>query len=275
MEHGLGHMGTFREIVLDHIENARRILYMAKADLVKQYRGAVFGWVWAVVRPAVTIFVFWFAFSFGIRRGAPIEGYPFFLWLISGFVPWFFMRDSITNSAQSIRKYKYLVQKLRFPMDTIPTFVCLSNLATNVCLFLLVIIIFMVFGYPPSIYYLQLPVCYLMAFVFFAAFGLLSSVISAVSKDFLNFVRAMVTAIFWLSGIIYDVETVEHEWIRNILMFNPVTIIARAFRDSMVYDRWLFEEPVEMRNYLIVTAITIVLACYAYSKLKRKIPDVL
>jgi len=92
-------VNTIREIYNDHKLYGRQIMKLAKADLVKTYRGSALGWSWALVKPVVTIFVFWFAFSFGLRMGGQIDGYPFFLWLIAGFVPWFYMSSMITGVA--------------------------------------------------------------------------------------------------------------------------------------------------------------------------------
>ena len=268
-------LDTVKEIIHDHIYCRKQLFQLAKSDLIKTYRGAAFGWAWAVIKPAVTIFVFWFAFSVGLRHGKPVEGYPFFLWLIAGFVPWFYMRDAITDGASSVRKYKYLVQRIKYPVDTIPTFVNMSDMFVNMCLFLIVILLYCLFGFPPTIYYLQIPLFYLMAFIFFTLWGLFSSMLASVSKDFLNLVRATVTALFWLSGIVYNVDNIHSHTIKTILMFNPITIIANGFRNSMVYHKWFWETPEQMRNYLIITAIMFVMAIWSYRKLKKEIPDVL
>ena len=111
------------EIIKDHITYLQQIFKLAKADLVKTYRGAALGWSWAIIKPAVTIFVYWFAFSIGLRMGGDVDGYPYFLWLISGLLPWFYMSEMITSGTDTIRKYSYLVTKMKFPVSTIPTFV--------------------------------------------------------------------------------------------------------------------------------------------------------
>lgn len=76
--------------------------------------------------------MYWFAFSIGLRAGKPVNGYPFFLWLIAGLVPWFYMGDMITGGTNCIRRYSYLVTKMKFPVSTIPTFVSISNLIINI-----------------------------------------------------------------------------------------------------------------------------------------------
>lgn len=61
------------DIIKDHITYKQQILKLAKADLVKTYRGAALGWAWAIIKPAVTIFVYWFAFTVGLRAGKDVN----------------------------------------------------------------------------------------------------------------------------------------------------------------------------------------------------------
>ena len=268
-------MDTFREIVSDHIHSWKKIARLSVTHLVKEYRGAVFSWAWAVIKPALTVLVFWFAFTFGLRKGDAINGYPFFLWLISGFIPWFFMRDCMASGSASIRKYRYLVLRIKFPIDTIPTFVCAGELIINIFLFAILNVIFLIFGFRPDIYYLQIPLYYLMMFIFFDLWSLCMSMLCAVSMDFLNFIRAMIPVTFWLSGIIYDVYAVKHVWLRELLLLNPVTLIVNGFRNALIYNRWFWEVPGEMLRFWAVTLVMGVIAVYTYRHLRDDIPDIL
>lgn len=268
-------MRVIKEIFSEHYEYRKQLFKLAKSDMNKTYRGSVLGWSWALIRPAITIFVFWFAFSIGLRKGSDISGYPFFLWLIAGMIPWFYMRDSITGGANSIRRYKFLVTKIKFPISTIPTFVNISLFYVHIGLLLIMIGIFIGFGYMPDIYYLQLPVYMLMMFCFFSVWGLFAGVLSAMSKDFLNLVKSLVTALFWMSGILYDANGISQQWIKNILLFNPVTLIANGYRNVFIEKVWFWETPVELLNFAIVLVIMSILSIWAYGKLRKDIPDVL
>ena len=248
---------------------------LAKADLKKNYSGAVLGWAWALIKPAILIFVFWFAFTMGLRKGGDVDGYPFFLWLIAGMIPWFYMRDMITGGANSIRRYKYLVTKIKFPISTIPTFISMANLVVHFGLMLVLLGIYIAFGYMPTVYWMQLPLYMLLMFLFFTVWGLFAGVLSSISKDFLNLVKSLVQALFWLSGILYDANSINVGWIRSILLFNPVTLIVNGYRNSLIKQVWFFEDLTELRNFAIVFVIMLVLALWAYKKLKKDIPDVL
>lgn len=242
---------------------------------MKKAYGGVLGMGWAIIRPAILICVFWFAFSVGLRKGGDVEGYPFFLWLIAGMIPWFYMRDMITGGAGSIRRYKYLVTKIKFPVSTIPTFVSMGNLATHAGLVVLMIGIFLLFGYRPTIYYLQIPLYMILMFLFFTAWGLFSGVLSSISRDFLNLVKSLTQALFWMSGILYDANGIDQQWIRNILLFNPVTIVVNGYRNALIYHKWFWEDWQQLVNFAIVYAVMLLLAVWVYRKLKKDIPDVL
>jgi teichoic acid transport system permease protein len=204
-----------------------------------------------------------------------IFSFPFFLWLIAGMVPWFYMGDMITGGTSCIRKYSYLVNKMKYPVSTIPTFVSLSNFFINVILIGIVIVIFWIFGYPPDIYLLQLPFYMLLSFIFFTLWALFASFIGAMSKDFVNLVRSFITAVFWLSGILWDADAITIPWLRRFLMLNPVTFLVTGFRNCFTNKVWFFEQPKRLVYFIILTAILLVLGIWAYRKLRKEISDVL
>lgn len=262
-------------IIQEHIKYKQQILKLAKADLVKTYRGAALGWSWSIIKPTVTIFVYWFAFSIGLRANKPVNGYDFFLWLIAGIIPWFYMSDMITQGADSLRKYRYLVTKMKFPISTIPTFVSISKMVVHIILMLIVIGIFALFGYMPDIYILQTIFYMILMFLFFTIWGLFSSLIAAMSKDFLNLIKSFVTALFWLSGIMWDADKITIPWLRRFLMLNPVTFLANGYRNCFINKVWFWDQPKRLGYFAISFLIMLILALWAYKKLRKEVADVL
>lgn len=268
-------MSTLKNIIEEHILYRKQIVKLAKSDLIKTYRGAALGWAWAVIKPAVTIFVYWFAFSFGLRSGGDVDGYPFFLWLIAGFLPWTYMSEMITSGAGCVRRNKHLVTKMKFPISIIPTFTSLSKFIIQFFLLILTVLIFALWGYTPTIYFLQLPIYMLMMLIFFSLWGLFSGMLSAISRDFQNLVTSFVTAIFWMSGIIYDVNKINNDVIRGILQYNPITIIANGYRNVFINHVWFFEDAGSLIRMGVLTLIMLVMAIWVYNKVYKEIPDVL
>jgi len=265
---------------------------LAKSDLIKTFSGAALGWAWAVIKPTVVIFVFWFAFDVGLRLGQSLVNneYPFILWLMSGIIPWFFMEEMLTQGANSLRQYNYLVTKMRFPIATIPTFVGISKLYVHLFLVGLMIIFFSFYGFPPDIYLLQLPIYTFLMLLFFIAWAQFASLLTCISKDFYNLVGSATTALFWLSGILYDIHTmVVPGWLKIILMLNPITFFASGYRNVFIYKVWIWEDHsslwirslgVDTQTYPVaffacVLIVMCAFALWAYRKLYKEIPDVL
>lgn len=268
-------VNDFIKIIKEHIEYRQQLIKLAKADLVKTYRGAALGWSWAIIKPVVTIFVYWFAFEIGLRSGKDVNGYPFFLWLISGLIPWFYISDMLTVGTDAIRKYSYLVTKMKFPVSTIPTFVSMSKLSVNIMLTVIMLIIYILFGFKPDAYWIQLIFYIFLSFMIWTMWSLFSSLLAAISKDFGNLVKSFVTAVFWLSGILWNPETVKIAWLKKALQANPVTYIVNGYRNCLINKIWFWEQPKRLVYFVIACFIMMILALWAYRKVRKDIPDVL
>ncbi|MCL2013686.1 MAG: ABC transporter permease [Oscillospiraceae bacterium] len=271
-------MNSLMTVIKEHIACKSQLFKLAKSDILRTYRGAALGWFWAILKPGFTIFVYWFVFEIGLRVGRDIGAdIPFYLWLLAGIVPWFYMSEMLTQGMGSIKRYGYLVTKMKFPVSTIPTFVSLSKAFVNAMLILIVIIIFWVMGYPPNIYYLQIPFYFMLTFMFFTMYALFAAPLSAISKDFSNFIKSLITAVFWLSGIIWDSERINNELVKRIMMFNPVNFLCTGFRDALVYQRWFFDQE-RYLNFITFAGMMLLmfaLALFVYKKTRKEIPDVL
>ena len=260
----------------EHKANIHQIIKLSVADLKKTYNGSALGWAWAVIKPVFTIFVYWFAIAIGLRSGGAVEGYPYILWLVSGMVSWFFMGDAITGGTTCIRRYSYLVTKMKYPIMTIPTFTNISNLIVHVILVAVTVILFWIMGYPPTIYLLQIPVYMLLMFMFFNAWALFAGLVSCIGKDFANLVKSLNVAVFWLSGILWNIENIANsKMLYRILMLNPVTFICYGYRNCFVNHVWFFEQPKRLLYFLCWYLLLGFFSIWAYKKLRKEIPDVL
>lgn len=272
-------MSTLVQIIKDHKTYGKQIFKLAKSDIQRTYRGAALGWAWAIIKPVITIAVYWFAFTVGIRGNnkSGYEGYTFFLWMLPGVIPWMFMSEMLTQGTEAIRSHRYLVTKLKFPVAAIPTFVTISKFIINLGLFLITILIFTFSGHPVDIYYLELPLYLILMFIFFAELTLLTSVLSAISKDFANLVKSFVTPLFWLSGIMWDPNKLihTHPTLRKVLLANPITYLVTGFRNVFVYKRWIWQDKRTSLVFFAVLIITGMLAIHFYKKTYKDLPDVL
>jgi len=257
-------------IIKENLNFIKQIIKLSKSDLKKQYKGAALGPLWAIIKPGITIFVFWFAFEVGLRSNKEVNGFSFFVFLLVGMIPWFFMSEAILDGARSLRNNRHFITKMPFPMSTIMTYTVLAKVYTHV---FLVAILF--FGVTPSIYNIQILFYLPMMYLYFTCFSWITGPLSAVSKDFENIVKSIIQAVFWLSGIIWDPYSLKDGIVKSILLLNPVTYFASGYRNTFLYKKWFFETPYETIGFLVLLFLTGYAGSVVYRKLRKTIPDIL
>lgn len=262
-----------KNIIKENVENIKQTILISKTDLVKFYKGAALGYSWAVIRPMVTILVYLFAFTF-IRTSSKVDGFEYFIWLIAGLCPWFFVNDAIVGGAMSIRQYRHFVTKMKFPISTIPTFVILSKLYVQVMLLLLAMVIFAFFGYYPDIYYLQFLYYIPVMYIFFLVLSWTLSSLSVISRDFENLVKAAIQAVLWLTPILWNIKSVHSPVLKFILKLNPVNYFVEGYRNTLLYKQWFFESTYSIYIWIVIIIVALI-GSRIYKKLYKDFADVL
>ena len=268
-------LDALKLILSENWQWRKQIANLSVMDIIKTCRGAVLGWVWLFVKPATYIFVFWFALELGLKAGDTVGDYPYILWLTSGLIPWFYMQNMLNSGADVYHRYPFLVNRIHFPLSAISTFYSLSQFLINLMLMGIVLLGCFISGNGVSIYLLQLPVILFAMWFFFNCFSIMVSPLSAVSKDFNNMLKALSTPIFWISGVIFNVTTLDIPVVQGVLAFNPVTFFVTAVRASICDQYWVWERPEFLIPFLIVLLATAILACMSYGKLRKDVADVL
>lgn len=271
--------GVLREIIRENKGFFNQIIKLSRSELIKIYKGAALGPVWALIKPAMTIFVYWFAFQIGLKSAKNVTSngieVDFFIFLMVGMVPWFFMRDAILDGMSCFRTNKAFITKMRFPVSAIPTYKLLADLYVNICLIIVMYIILLCFGITPSIYNIQIFYYVPLMYMCFLFLSWITAPLAAISKDFQNLVRTIITAIFWLSGIIWNPYELGDKVLQSIVLATPVTYFANGFRNTFIFERWFFETGYETLACLGWVVVFAIMGTFTYNRLRKIIPDLL
>ncbi|MBQ5399328.1 MAG: ABC transporter permease [Ruminococcus sp.] len=270
-----------RDIINEHKSFGKRIFVLAKTELVKTYKGAAIGPLWAVVKPAFTLFVYWFAFTIGIKKLGHVDveihnhvlSFDRFLFMLVGFIPWFFISESITKGAKDIRSHRQYVTKINFPVSTIMTFTSLSRIYVHLALSMIMYVI-VAFMWGTSWYNLQIFFYMPLMFLFFLFLSWSTAPMCAFSPDLENAITSIMSGIFWLTGVIYNSYDLPAP-LDKIMLFNPINFFVNGYRNSFLYNRFFFEFKTEFFIFLAEFIALFILGVFNYNRLRKKIPDVL
>lgn len=264
----------FVRLVRINVHNIKRTYAMAQVTLTKRYSGSAFGVAWALVKPMVFVFAYWFAISIGIRGSKPMGTVPYILWLIPGIMPWFFISDALTIGGASIRSNSHFVTKMVYPVATLPISEVLSLFFVHLMMMCISTAVFVVSGFGLSVYFLQLPYYLLCCLAFTAVLAMMLSALTAISQDVLQAVKSFITLLFWLTPILWSAENVGSP-IKQIVMADPIVYIINGYRDTFVHHRWFFQDWQYMLYFWAVMAIMALFASFIFTKLESEFADVL
>lgn len=277
MNNNKTHNFGITEIIAEHKGQWKKIWMLAINTLQKRYKGSVMGPLWALIKPSFTLFILWFAFAVGIKGSGTVSGYPRFVFMLSGYIPWFFISEEIIGGARSMRQNSQFVTKLSFPVSNIMTFTALSSLIVHIGMCIIMYVILILMGYGPSIYNLQILYYMPMMFLFFLALSWATAPLSGFSKDFENLINSIMTGLFWLSGIFWNTYDVRNKAVKFIMYLNPINYFVNGYRKSFLYNEFIFSSDytTETLVFFAEFILIILLGSHYYKKLRKILPDVL
>ncbi|AJY74605.1 ABC transporter permease [Paenibacillus beijingensis] len=255
----------FRELIF--------ISNLAIKDVQTRYLGSFLGFAWAFVQPTVQVLIFWFVFQVGFKS-APVDNFPFILWLMAAMVPWFFISDCFLNTTNSIVESSYLVKKVVFRVSLLPVVKVVSSLFIHLFFICFLIIMFSVYKHFPDLYTLQIIYYVICSVCLVVAIGWITSSVVVFLKDVGQFVGMTVQLIFWLTPIFWSLSILPDKY-KNWIKLNPVYYIVEGYRNTFIYKRWFWEFPNLTLYYWSFTLVAFGIGVIVFKRLRPHFADVL
>jgi teichoic acid transport system permease protein len=262
-------------ILAEHAGFQRQIVRLAWMDIRKSYRGAFLGWLWVIIQPLIMLGFYWFIIAIGLHSDKVVgKKYEYLPWLITGLCSWFFVSSMINSGVGAFRRYKFLVVRTKFPVATIPTIILISNLIVHGILLTIVLAYLYSQGYA-AVQWVQLPVYIIFTMLIMWFWALLAAPLGAISKDFTQLVKSLMRVLVWISGILWSIHNVHIHWLREIMLLNPIYIIAEGYRKSLIYHQWFFKDRKELIVFLAEVLVLGICAVTVYKRSRKELADVL
>lgn len=257
------------------IQNRGLILSLAKNDFKTKYAGSYLGIVWAFVQPVVTILVYWFVFSIGLKAGT-VSDYPFVLYLVSGIVPWFFFQDALNGGTNALIEYNYLVKKVVFKISILPIVKIISALFVHLFFVAFSLLLCWLYGYAPGLPTLQ--ILYYTGCTFMLTLGLVyaTSAIVIFFRDLTQIINIFLQVGVWMTPIMWDLNRLaDHPLLMKAFKLNPMYYIVSGYRDAMLTGGWVWEHWGWSIYFWVVTVALFGLGTVIFKRLKPHFADVL
>lgn len=201
--------------------------YLAWRDILVRYKQTVIGVTWALLQPLLTVTIF--TFVFGRLAQLDSDGVPYFLLVLTGFIPWQFFAAGFSESSNSLIANSNLITKVYFPRMIIPISAIVVFLVDMSITLSLMALMMLYLGVGVTFNILFLPIVVFAVFLLTASMGMIIGSLNVKYRDFRYVVPFMVQIGMYISPVGYTTSIIPEKW-ATIYYLNPMAGIIDAFR---------------------------------------------
>jgi ABC-2 type transport system permease protein len=205
---------------------------LAFMEFKLRFFGSALGYFWQLVRPLLLFGVLFVVFTEFVRFNKGVPHFP--VVLLMGIVLFTFFADATSAAVTSVVDRENLVRKIQFPRLVVPLSVVMTA-SFNLVLNLVVVMVFaLASGVNPRTTWLLVPILLVALVVLATGTSALLSALYVKFRDVRPIWEVVSQIVFYGSPILYAIEVIDSEAIRNAVMLNPLAAIIEQMRHWLV-----------------------------------------
>jgi ABC-type polysaccharide/polyol phosphate export permease len=288
--------------VIDLLRSLRRhwplLRDFVRRDLKARYVGSSMGFFWSLVFPVISLCVYMFVFrtilkvrweptpdmlAQGFKEQSPAQTA---LTMLAGISVWTAFSETVSRSTNCLVENANLIQKVVFPSEILPPYLCVSALV-NMCIGLAIVLLGGVFldndpavgwafAFQPerlSFALLLLPLLMFLQCLFTVGLGYLLATLNLYLRDTFHVIGVATMVWMFATPIFYPDFIVVQKGYGWILELNPMYWLIEAYRDIVVEGHG--PDWVSLARFLAVGVLAFALGSTFYWSQRRKLPDLL
>ena len=255
----------------------RDLLYfLAWRDVKVRYKQAVLGIAWAVLQPAMMMFIFYVIF-FVVADTYHNRDVPYPLFVFTALLPWSFFATAIANAGNSVIGSERLITKIYFPRLAVPFATVGAAIVDFLVGMPLLVILFVCYGHYPGWSVLLAPLIFLLLVLSAAGVGTMLAALNVAYRDFRYIIPFLVQLWMYATPTIYfDLGMTnpdsKYGWVKQLLPLNPMTGLIASFR-AVLLDQ---EIPwVDLSFSAVMALVFFFVGCFYFRRMEDSFADVI
>lgn len=220
---------VLREI-FTHLPRAVRLALYEQRSLRS---GMLLGRVWDFLNPLFQVLVYWFVFSVGLKT-EPRAGVDYSIWLMCGMMPWLAMNASCTGAANSILWASGILKNVYVPVTVMPVKAIAQAYYEHVWTMGILLAVLLISGIWPTLYWLEVVYYLVAAWALLVGFSLITSSLTAVYRDFNEFLVPIMRMLFYISSVVWPLDSLPEQW-QGVMFLNPFAYVVEGYRKCLLY----------------------------------------
>lgn len=230
----------FKRFFSDIKKYRKYLVCSTKASLKSEVSGSYLAWLWWILEPFCFMLIYKFIAEVVFKKKLPYAA----LFVFLGLTVWNFFNKNISASSTLLKTNKTMITRIYLPKYVL----CIRQMMVNgfkmaislaIC-FALALYYRIAFGWQIVYIIPNLLMLFLITF----GFGCIIMHCGVYVQDLANIVRIGLRLVFYLSGVFYDISTLE-PYGKFLLKGNPVALAMNGCRQALIYQsppewKWLF-----------------------------------
>jgi len=266
--------------IRDLIKYRHLVWDLAIKDIKVRYRSPALGFLWAILVPLIMVFIFKFVFSTIIKTR--VEGFPFFIYLMTAIFPWSYFSTSVNSATECILSNRELIKKTYFPRQVIPVSEVIASLINFIPALLVMLLILALFRMPFTFLLLLVPLILFLQTILTIGLALIVSSLHVVLRDVKYIVQLLLMAWLYLSPGFYSLSNVASisDRFLGIYTLNPLVGLFILYRAAFLkgYAQTL---PAAINIYAVsawtvmVCVVVLLLGLLVFKRYEAHFPDLI
>ena len=239
---------------------------MTEKEIRVRYKGTILGFLWVILGPILQMLIIGLFFSFFIN----IPNY--FLFLLSGLLPWSFFSQSVSRATSSIVDGRTLLQKAKFPTNAIPVSIILANFIHLIVTFSILFIYLLITKALifPGILLIFPSLTWLLFFTL--GISLLTATLQVRYRETTFLVHSLLNLWFYATPVLYNLTLIPSK-LHPLFVFNPLTSIFELFHRSTL-NQGVINQQIILANVTITIGV-IILGVITYKRQHKDFVDLI
>lgn len=214
-----GYFYLWKEIIRELKHNKWLTLQLFKRDFFAIYKQSLVGVFWAFIVPVISIGTFIILNRSGIFNFGEIE-VPYPIYAILGMAFWQLFSTGLLSTSNSLVKAGSMLVKINFSKKSLVFASGAQSLIPFTIQFVLVCLLFLVYGVSPSIKILLFPVFMIPIILLTLGLGFILSLFNSVIRDISTALSVFMTFLLFLTPVLYAKPKIGI--LISITKFNPL-----------------------------------------------------
>lgn len=230
----------------------RELLFsMVRRELSIRYKNSLFGFLWSLLNPLLTVLVMTFVFK--VIMGNPIPNYS--AYVLAAYLPFTFFQLALMDSSSCVLNTLPLIRKIYFPREILPLSLVISNFV-HLVLALLVFFVYLLvlWALNPQVAPFQasavlLPILLIINFMLVCGLSFMLAAWTVFYEDLKYITSIILYLLFFLAPVMYFQEEAREKLSHfgkighiGYLLYssNPISALCTAYRKILLAPQKVF-----------------------------------